>query len=88
MPAKAGQFGSHFRPVYLDAEVRAGISMPALTAEPELREGLSRPEADLATDAWTDRHTDLLDKTHLDLESRLVVSDLELKPESPPSPRR
>jgi SAM-dependent methyltransferase len=70
---------------YLDAEVRAGISMLALTAEPELREGLSRLEADLTTGAWTDRHTDLLDKTHLDLGYRLVVSDLELplKPESP-----
>jgi SAM-dependent methyltransferase len=70
---------------YLDAEVRAGISMLTLTAEPELREGLSRLEADLATGAWTDRHTDLLDKTHLDLGYRLVVSDLELplKPESP-----
>ena len=71
---------------YLDAEVRAGISMLALAAEPELREGLSRLSTDLATGAWTDRHTDLLDKAQLDLGYRLVVSDLELplKPESPP----
>jgi SAM-dependent methyltransferase len=62
---------------YLDAEVRAGISMLALTAEPELREGLSRLGADLATGAWTDRHADLLDKPQLDLGYRLVVSDLE-----------
>jgi SAM-dependent methyltransferase len=61
---------------YLDAEVRAGISMLALTAEPLLREGLSRLEADLATGAWTDRHSDLLDKPQLDLGYRLVVSDL------------
>jgi SAM-dependent methyltransferase len=69
---------------YLDAEVRAGISMLALAAEPELREGLSRLSTDLATGAWTDRHTDLLDKAQLDLGYRLVVSDLELplKPES------
>jgi SAM-dependent methyltransferase len=70
---------------YLDAEVRAGISMFALTAEPLLREGLSRLGADLATGAWTKHHTDLLDKPQLDLGYRLVVSDLEppLKPESP-----
>jgi SAM-dependent methyltransferase len=70
---------------YLDAEVRAGISMFALMAEPQLREGLSRLGSDLATGAWTDRHADLLDKPQLDLGYRLVVSDLELplKPESP-----
>jgi len=62
---------------YLDAEVRAGISMFALTAEPRLREGLSRLDADLATGAWTERHADLLDKPQLDLGYRLVVSDLE-----------
>jgi SAM-dependent methyltransferase len=71
---------------YLDAEVRAGISMFALTAESLLREGLSRLDADLATGAWTDRHTDLLDKPQLDLGYRLVVSDLEL-PLTPESPR-
>ena len=70
---------------YLDAEVRAGISMFALTAEPLLREGLSRLGADLATGAWTKHHTDLLDKPQLDLGYQLVVADLEppLKPESP-----
>jgi hypothetical protein len=58
--------------------------MFALMAEPLLREGLSRLDADLATGAWTDRHTDLLDKSQLDLGYRLVVSDLEhpLKSES------
>jgi hypothetical protein len=59
--------------------------MLALTAEPLLREGLSRLDADLATGAWTDRDSDLLDKPQLDLGYRLIVSDLELplKPESP-----
>jgi SAM-dependent methyltransferase len=61
---------------YLDAEVRAGISMLALTPEPLLRDGLSRLRSDLATGAWTDRHADLLDKPQLDLGYRLVVSDL------------
>lgn len=61
---------------YLDAEVRAGISMLALTAESQLREGLSRLRADLATGVWTDRHADLLDRPQLDLGYRLVVSDL------------
>lgn len=63
---------------YLHAEVRAGISMFALMAESQLREGLSRLSADLATGRWTDRHTDLLEKSQLDLGYRLVVSDLEL----------
>jgi SAM-dependent methyltransferase len=84
----ADGFGGAFwrRPhAYLDAEVRAGISMLALTAEPELREGLSRLEADLSTGAWAERHADLLDKPQLDLGYRLVVADLErpIKPESP-----
>ncbi len=61
---------------YLDAEVRAGISMLALTAKSQLREGLSRLRADLATGVWTDRHADLLDRPQLDLGYRLVVSDL------------
>jgi SAM-dependent methyltransferase len=61
---------------YLDAGVRAGISMFALTAKPLLQQGLSRLHTDLASGAWTDRHADLLDKTELDLGYRLVVSDL------------
>ncbi len=60
-----------------DDTVFRQFSMLALTAEPLLREGLSRLEADLATGAWTDRHADLLDKPQLDLGYRLVVSDLE-----------
>lgn len=63
---------------YLDPEVRAGISMLALMAEPQLREGLSRLKADLATGAWANRHADILDTPQLDLGYRLVVSDLEL----------
>ncbi len=75
---------------YLDAEVRAGISMLALMAESLLREGLSRLDTDLAAGAWTVRHADLLDQPQLDLGYRLVVSDLgpPLKLESPPSPLR
>lgn len=61
---------------YLDREVRAGMSMLALTAEPLLREGLSRLREDLATGVWTHRHADLLDKPELDLGYRLVVADL------------
>lgn len=61
---------------YLDAEVRAGMSMLALTPEPLLRDGLSRLRTDLATGTWTRRHADLLDKPQLDLGYRLVVADL------------
>lgn len=46
-------------------------------AEPLLREGLSRLDADLATGAWTDRHADLLDVPQLDLGYRLLVSDFD-----------
>ncbi|WP_082969628.1 class I SAM-dependent methyltransferase [Mycobacterium kyorinense] len=61
---------------YLEAQVRAGMSMLALTPEPLLREGLSRLQSDLATGAWTRHHADLLDKPQLDLGYRLVVADL------------
>ncbi|HEY1838854.1 MAG TPA: methyltransferase domain-containing protein [Mycobacterium sp.] len=61
---------------YLNAEVRAGISMFALMTERQLREGLSRLDADLATGGWADRHSDLIDKPQLDLGYRLIVSDL------------
>lgn len=61
---------------YLDETVRAGISMLALTPEPQLREGLSRLRRDLADGSWSARHADLLDRPHRDLGYRLVVADL------------
>ncbi|GBE65637.1 methyltransferase type 11 [Mycobacterium sp. MFM001] len=60
---------------YLDPTVRAGMSMLALTAKPQLREGLSRLRADLHSGEWARRHADLMGKPELDLGYRLVVSD-------------
>ena len=73
---------------YLDETVRAGISMFALTPKSLLDRGLERLEADLASGAWARRHADLLELPELDLGYRLLVADLELRPESRRSPRR
>ncbi|WP_280429582.1 class I SAM-dependent methyltransferase [Nocardia brasiliensis] len=61
---------------YLDETVRAGISMLALTPEPQLRAGLSRLRRDLADGSWAARYADLRDRSHLDLGYRLVTADL------------
>ncbi|WP_338757736.1 methyltransferase domain-containing protein [Nocardia vulneris] len=61
---------------YLDETVRAGISMLALTPEPQLRAGLSRLRRDLTDGSWSARYADLLDRPHLDLGYRLVTADL------------
>ena len=73
---------------YLDETARAGMSMLALTPKSLLDEGLERLEADLASGAWARRHADLLELPELDLGYRLLVADLELRPESRRSPRR
>jgi SAM-dependent methyltransferase len=66
---------------YLDETVRAGISMFALTPKSLLAKGLERLRAELANGAWQRRHADLLARQQLDLGYRLIVSDLELRPE-------
>jgi SAM-dependent methyltransferase len=60
---------------YLDATVRAGMSLFALTPEPEVRQGLSRLRADLASGEWDRQHRDLLDQQQLDLGYRLVIAE-------------
>jgi SAM-dependent methyltransferase len=67
---------------YLDDTVRAGISMFALTPKQLLDRGLERLESELASGAWTRRHADLLDLPELDLGYRLLVADLDPRPES------
>ncbi|WP_327094910.1 class I SAM-dependent methyltransferase [Nocardia vinacea] len=61
---------------YLDETVRAGMSMLAMTPAALLPDGLNRLRDDLATDAWSTRHAELLDKSHLDLGYRLVTAEL------------
>jgi len=73
---------------YLDDTVRAGISMLALTPKQLLDRGLEQLRRELASGTWTRRHADLLDLSELDLGYRLLVADLDPRPESPRSPRR
>jgi SAM-dependent methyltransferase len=60
---------------YLNPVVRAGISMLARAGEDRLRAGLDRLAADLESGKWHARHSDLLDREHLDLGYRLVIAD-------------
>ncbi|MDT0276301.1 class I SAM-dependent methyltransferase [Blastococcus goldschmidtiae] len=61
---------------YLDAEVRAGISMLARTEPTALRAGLQRLEDDLRSGAWRRRHADLLAADALDEGYCVVTVDL------------
>lgn len=73
-------FGAAFwrRPeAYLDATVRAGISMLAYAAEGALAEGLGRLAGDLRSGRWQQRHAELLDQPAFDAGYRLLVSDCE-----------
>ncbi|MGH3413583.1 MAG: hypothetical protein ACRDPH_10945 [Marmoricola sp.] len=62
---------------YLDADVRAGMSMLANTDPALLRPGLARLEDDLRTGRWHKRHADLLDLDALDIGYCTVTIDLE-----------
>lgn len=62
---------------YLDANVRAGISVFHKIAEREgLAAGLARLRADLDSGAWARRHADLLARDELDLGYRLLSARL------------
>lgn len=70
-------FGAAFwrRPeAYLDATVRAGISMLAYADEGALADGLGRLAADLRSERWQRRHAELLEQ-QLDAGYRLLISD-------------
>ncbi|AOS90905.1 class I SAM-dependent methyltransferase [Mycobacterium intracellulare] len=71
-------FGAAFwrRPeAYLDATVRAGISMLAYADEGALADGLGRLAADLRSRRWQRRHAELLEQQQLDAGYRLLISD-------------
>ncbi|GGW99886.1 methyltransferase type 11 [Streptomyces malachitofuscus] len=61
--------------LYLDPQVRAGISMLAQTGDDVLAPGLARLGADLTTGRWHARYADLLTLDTIDLGYRLVVSE-------------
>jgi SAM-dependent methyltransferase len=60
---------------YLDAGVRSAISSFAKLERRELRAGLARLRADLASGAWERRHGALRTQRELDLGYRLVVAE-------------
>jgi hypothetical protein len=59
---------------YLDATVRAGMSLFARTDQALVGPGLTRLAADLASGRWHDEHAGLLDLDELDLGYRLVTA--------------
>ena len=61
---------------YLDATVRAGMSLCALTPKNQLEEGLSRLATELSTGDWSLKYADLLNLPELDLGYRLLVAEL------------
>ena len=62
---------------YLDPTVRAGMSLFALTPEPDLRQGLSELRTHLESGEWDRRHRDLLDQQQLDLGYRLLIAEID-----------
>jgi hypothetical protein len=61
---------------YLDARVRAGISVFGLLEESEVERAVACLAADLDSGAWQRRYAELLDLEELDLGYRLVVAEL------------
>lgn len=60
---------------YLDAAVRAGMSLFTMTGADDVRSGLARLAGDLDSGAWYRRHADLLERASLDVGYCLVVAD-------------
>jgi SAM-dependent methyltransferase len=71
-----GFFHAYWRrpEAYLDAVVRAGISVFSLLPPGEVEEGVARLAADLDSGEWYRRNADLLGLEELDLGYRLVVA--------------
>ena len=58
---------------YLDPAVRAGISIFHLLDATHVESAMERLADDLASGAWAERNSDLLELDELDLGLRLVV---------------
>jgi SAM-dependent methyltransferase len=71
-----GFFGAFWRrpEAYLDARVRAGISVFARMPDADVEACVRTLRADLASGAWHERHADLLELDELDLGYRLLVA--------------
>lgn len=64
---------------YLDPQVRGSISALALLEPSVLREGLARLADDLASGAWEDRNSSLLELDRCDFGYRLVIADRDAR---------
>ena len=73
-----GFYGAYWRrpEAYLDARVRAGISIFARLSQAHVRDAIERLGEDLRTGRWHARHGDLHSLDELDLGYRLVVAEL------------
>ena len=60
---------------YLDATVRAGISVFGVLPEVEVTEFVEALRRDLASGAWARRNAGLLERDELDLGFRLVIAE-------------
>jgi SAM-dependent methyltransferase len=60
---------------YLDARVRAGISVFRLLPEDEVEAAVRALRADLESGAWARRNADILEREELDLGFRVVVAE-------------
>jgi SAM-dependent methyltransferase len=71
-----GFFHAYWRrpAAYLNAEVRAGVSVFAALGKEEVAEGVERLSADLESGEWQRRNAALLELEELDLGYRLVVA--------------
>src|SRR5581483_3406651 len=61
---------------YLDAAVRAGISVLARAGEDALRPGLRRLAADIEAGRWQEQHSELLTLDRFDAGYRLLIADV------------
>lgn len=59
---------------YLDADVRAGISVFARLDRTAVERAVAHLEHDLATGAWQERNADIADRPELDLGYRLLIA--------------
>jgi SAM-dependent methyltransferase len=71
-----GFFHAYWRrpEAYLDAEVRAGISVFALLTPKEVQDGMSQLSADLDSGEWRRRNGELLELEEFDVGYRLVIA--------------
>lgn len=73
-----GFYGAYWRRpgMYLDPQVRAGISVFARLPDEEIDRALSRLREDLESGAWHGRYAELLELDSIDLGYRVVTCDL------------